>query len=131
MQQIMIVAISLHVLTAVFWAGSTFVVARTGTGSLDRLFIPQVASAIVAMASGGYLWKAVHSGAMGPAEVVLCAGAVSGLLALVTQIGFTAPALIRTSRGAAALGGGVLVAQRAAAALLAFAVVCMAAARFA
>jgi hypothetical protein len=61
-------------------------VARTGTGSLDRLFVPKVASAIVAMASGGYLWKAVHSGAMGPAEVVLGAGAISGLLALVTRL---------------------------------------------
>lgn len=136
MQQILILAISTHVLAAVFWAGSTFTVARTGTGSIDRLFVPQVAAAIVAIASGGYLWQTLHGHVLGPAEMVLGAGAISGILAGLLQVAFTGPALLRARRrggattGTTALEPKVLLAQRLAAVLLALAVICMAAARF-
>jgi hypothetical protein len=45
-------AIALHVLSGVFWAGSTFVLARSGGIGAERLAYPQV----VAVLGGIVLW---------------------------------------------------------------------------
>ena len=65
MQTTLIVALALHVLSGVFWAGSTFVLARTGGDQADRLFRPQMGAAVVAIASGAVLWFLLHRGTPG------------------------------------------------------------------
>ena len=77
MQYVLMVAISLHVLAAVFWAGSTAALARTGGSETRRLFRPQMGAAAVAVLTGGYLWHVVHAGAVGPVERSLMIGALS------------------------------------------------------
>jgi len=131
MQHLLLLAVSIHVLSAVFWAGSTFTIARTGAPAIAKIFRPQVGSATVAIASGGYLWHALHAPGIDSADYVLGAGAACGILAFITQVLFTAPSLIRDGgQDRAEPRHRVLVAQRCAAALLAVTVICMAAARF-
>jgi hypothetical protein len=133
MQIALIAALVLHVLSGVFWAGSTFVLARTGGNQAERLFRPQMGAAVVAVVSGAVLWFLLHRGTPGIQEHLLEIGAVSALIAAGVQ-GFGARAL-----GAAAVAGAgampadnrVALAQRIAAALLALTVICMAAARYA
>ena len=133
MQTAVIVALVLHVLSGVFWAGSTFVLARTGGNQAARLFGPQMGAAVVAVASGAVLWFLLHRGTPGIQERLLEIGAVSALIAAGVQ-GFGA----RAARAVATAGAGatpaddrVALTQRIAAALLALTVICMAAARYA
>ena len=55
MQVILLVTVALHVLTGVFWAGTTFALARTGAVSAASLFRPQMGAAAVAVIAGGVL----------------------------------------------------------------------------
>ena len=134
--QILLAAVSaLHVLPAVFWAGSTFAMARTGGAGLERLLFPQLGAGAVTIILGLVLAGLTHGGAMGPAEQVLALGAAFGLAAFLVQA--SALPQVRRMRlavadGAAAPSTGPLVArQRIAAGLLALAVVCMVGARYA
>ncbi|MEV8518897.1 hypothetical protein ABZR86_03760 [Dyella marensis] len=132
MQYVLMVAISLHVLAAVFWAGSTAALARTGGSETRRLFRPQMGAAAVAVLTGGYLWHVVHAGAVGPVERSLMIGALSALAALAVQVIVVGGAL-RKGRGdgqAAALPPRIVIGHRIAAALLMIAVVTMAASRY-
>jgi len=45
MQIALIVTLVLHLSTGVFWAGTTFALARTGGNQADQLFKPQMAAA--------------------------------------------------------------------------------------
>ncbi|MES2069200.1 MAG: hypothetical protein V4488_02550 [Pseudomonadota bacterium] len=134
MQYVLMIVLSLHVLTAVFWAGSTFTLARTAGSGSERLFRPQMGAAAVVVLTGGYLWHAVHEGGVGPMERFLSAGALCALAAVAVQAIFVGTAL-RKSRNSEndkpALGSRIAVAQRVAAGLLIVATVCMAAARYA
>ena len=134
MQAVLIVTIALHVLAGVFWAGSTFVLARTGGAQARQLFRPQMGAATIAVVTGGTLWFLLHRGAAGMQEHILGVGAVSALLAAGIQ-GSAAWALRRpTPAGASgtfAPDGHMPTSQRIAAALLAIAAICMAAARYA
>ena len=121
MQTALIIAIALHALSGVFWAGSTFVLARTGGQGADRLRKPQMGAAGMAVLTGMVLGKLAHQGAFGSTEAVLAVGAVSAVVAGVVQ--FT------TSRRGAQ-PGAVVVGQRIAAGLLAVAVLCMVVARY-
>src|SRR5258707_14520401 len=56
----LIVTLVLHVLFGVFWAGSTFVLARTGGHQADRLFRPQMGAATISVLTGGLLWVLLH-----------------------------------------------------------------------
>jgi len=77
-----ILTLSIHVLAAIFWTGTTFTLARTGGGLAGPLFRPQMGAAALAVLSGAYLWFGLHhEGAAGPAERVLEAAALSALLA--------------------------------------------------
>jgi len=78
--------LSLHVLSATFWAGSTFVLARTGGGGIDALRRPQFGAAGVAIATGAPLAAVLHGGAFGRQEQVLAVAVVAAVLALVVQI---------------------------------------------
>jgi hypothetical protein len=97
MQIIVMVAVGLHVLAGVFWAGSTLGVARSGAGSdiVARLLVPQSGAAAVAVLTGGYLWHTYHAHAMTGVEHTLQVGAVAALLALVLQIAVAGRALRR------------------------------------
>jgi len=133
MQTAVILALVLHVLSGVFWAGSTFVLARTGGDQADRLFRPQMGAAAVAVVTGAVLWFLLHRGTPGIQEHLLEIGALSALVAAGVQ-GLGARAVRAVSlAGADALTSTnrVVLSQRIAAALLAVTVICMAAARYA
>lgn len=133
MQYVLMVAISLHVLAAVFWAGTTAALARTGAGESRRLFRPQMGAAAVAILTGGYLMHVLHRGAFGPMERSLAVGALCALVAVAIQAIIVGTALKRSrdiGGGATAVPSRVVVAHRAAAVLLGIAIVSMAAARY-
>ena len=134
MQAILIVTLVLHVLSGVFWAGSTFALARTGGNLAERFFRPQMGAAAVAIVTGGVLGFLLHRGTPGIQEHLLAIGALSALLAAGVQ-----GSAARAVRELSAAGAGdpfratsrVATSQRIAAALLAITVICMAAARYA
>ena len=134
MQATLIVALVLHVLSGVFWAGSTFALARIGGNQAERLFRPQMGAATVAIVTGGVLGFLVHRGTPGIQEYLLAIGALSALLAAAVQ-GASAGVARRLSAAGAddarAASSRVATGQRIAAALLAVTVICMAAARYA
>jgi hypothetical protein len=134
MQATIVVALVLHVLSGVFWAGSTFALARMGGNQALRLLGPQLGAATIAIVSGAVLWFLLHRGGEGIAERILAAGAVLAIVA----VGVQAAAGI-TSRQALAGAGNLqsprveqraVIGQRIAAACLAVTVICMAAFRY-
>ena len=106
---------ALHVLSGVFWAGTTFALARGQGLGAESLRKPQLGAAVVAVLSGALLGHLAHPGAFGGVERVLVLGATAALLAAAIQV--------LNVRGPA-------TAQRIAAALLAVSVLCMVLARF-
>lgn len=112
-----VVAVSMHVLSSIFWAGTTFALSRSGGLGLQALRRPQMAAAAVAILSGIGLWALLHRGGHSNAEHALATGAAAALIAALVQFGLL--------RGERALRG-----QRVAAGLLAVAALCMAAARY-
>ena len=135
MRTTLIVTLVLHVLSGVFWAGTTFALARTAGNQADLFFRPQMGAAAVAVTTGGLLWFLLHSSPLGMQGHILALGALCALLAVGVQGVMGAPALGQLS----ALGESeesllrhrVATAQRVAAALLMITVTCMAAARYA
>jgi uncharacterized membrane protein len=133
-QNILILAISLHVLAVIYWAGSTFALARLQGGGSERLFVPQMIAAAVAIVSGGFLWRSLHQGVFETAEKVLGIGVASALVALAVQLLVAGGALrsLRRQKGDAdKQRSRIAVAHRVAAGLLAVAALSMAAARYA
>lgn len=133
MQTALVIALSLHVLSSVFWAGSSFALARTGGVGGEQLVFPQLGAATIAILTGGYLGHLAHSGRFGTTEQVLAAGAVCALIAVGVQAAIGPRALMALRRGAGNpedLRSRIAAAQRAAAALLGVAALCMGAARY-
>jgi uncharacterized membrane protein len=134
MQIALIIALSLHILSSVFWAGTSFTLARTGGAGGDRLFRPQMGAAVIAVLTGGYLGHLVHAGSFGTAEQILTVGALAALIAAGVQ-GAIGGRAIRSLRAGTAdeadARSRIATAQRVAAALLAVTAVCMGAARYA
>jgi hypothetical protein len=134
MQATLIIALVLHVLSGVFWAGSTFALARTGGNQADRFFRSQMGAATVAIVTGAVLGFLLHRGTPGIQEHLLGIGALCALVAAGIQ-GSGARAVRELSAAGAgdafAASSRVATRQRIAAALLAFTVICMAAARYA
>src|SRR5438552_1949274 len=85
MQTALILALSFHILSSVFWAGTSFALARTGGVGGEMLFRPQMAAAVIAVLSGGYLGHLVHAGFFGTTEQILAIGAISALVAAGVQ----------------------------------------------
>ncbi len=133
MQIALVIVLSLHVLSSVFWAGSSFTLARTGGAGGELLFGPQMGAAGVAILTGGYLGHLVHAGTFGTAEAILAAGAFCALVAAGVQASIGGRA-IKTLRNGTADGPAarsrIATAQRVAAALLAVTALCMGAARY-
>jgi len=78
--------LSLHVLSAIFWAGSTFVLARAGGNGIDALRRPQYGAAGVAIVTGIPLAAMLHGAAFGRQEQVLMVAVAAALVALIVQI---------------------------------------------
>lgn len=133
MQTTLIIVLSLHILSSVFWAGSSFTLARTGGIGCEKLFRPQMGAAVVAVLTGGYLGHLVHAGSFGTAEQVLSVGAVAALVAAGVQ-GAIGGRAIRSLRNGTSdetvVRSRIATAQRVAAVLLAVTAVCMGAARY-
>ena len=102
MQATLIVALVLHVLSGVFWAGSTFVLSRTGGHQADQFFRPQMGAATGAVLTGALLWFLLHRDSAGIQEYILGVGAACAVLAAGVQ-GASAPAVrarsLRRSEG--------------------------------
>ena len=135
MQSILVVTLVLHVLSGVFWAGSTFTLARTGEAGAEKLFRPQMGAAAVAVLTGGVLWHLLHRGSPGTTEYILGVGALAAVVAAGIQSVWAGRA-VRTLASAnqpeaTRLRTRMAIAQRLAGALLAITVICMAAARYA
>jgi len=120
---------ALHVLPGVFWAGSTFVLARSGGQLAERLARPQMGAATAAVLAGLALGALTHT-----FGAVLGVGAVCAVAAAGVQ-GSGLPLLRRLANAdeatAAAIRRGVARRQQIAALLLAIAVVCMVTFRYA
>ena len=131
---LMIVTV-LHVLPAVFWAGATFVLARTGAAGAERLAFPQMGAAAVTVIAGAALWGLSHRGAFGAMERTLAVGVVCALIAAGLQL-LSLPAVRRlrnaiSEADAAAPRHRIAITQRAAAGLIAIAIICMSVFRYA
>ena len=134
MQITLLVTLVLHIMSGVFWAGSTFALARTGATSADQLFRPQMGAAVVAVITGGVLWYLLHSSGFGSMEQIIAFGALAAVLAAGAQGALCGPALRRLARAGgmdARSQTQMVLGQRIAAGLLALTVICMAAARYA
>ena len=126
MEPFLITIIAMHVLSSVFWAGTTFVLARTGANDLARLFRPQFGAAIVAMISGALLWSFIHVGNFGNAEMLLALGAGTAVTAFVIQ----AVGVLRGLRATGQTEPWLGLIYRISAGLLFATVFCMAVARY-
>ena len=129
----LIVAAALHVLTTVFWAGTTFALARTGGAATERLFKPQVAAAVLACLSGGFLGHTLHGHSIGRPEQVLITAAAASVIALLVQVCVVGDAMRTLRDGArdhAQARAQATMAHRVAAGLLALAAIGMATARY-
>jgi hypothetical protein len=125
-------AVVVHAVAAIFWMGSSGMVARNAGQGAETLFPRQMAAALVAVLTGGFLWSQLHMGGVGPYEMVLGGGAMLAILALGIQ-----GAVVGASLGKLKAGGDVAGvrkrvagASRAAVALLGLCFVCMIVARF-
>jgi hypothetical protein len=134
METTLLVTLALHIFSGVFWAGSTFALARIGAATADQLFRPQMGAAVVAVVTGGVLWYLLHPSGFGPMEQVLALGALAAVLAAGAQGALCGPALRQLARA----GGKdqrsqaqVVLGHQIAAGLLALTVICMAVARYA
>jgi hypothetical protein len=125
---------ALHVLAGVFWAGTTFALARLGVERAGQLLRPQLGAAVVAVATGALLWFLFHRGDTSMQAHILALGATFAVLALGVQAVTAASGArkLSTSGGPDALQvhNSATIAQRMAAPLLAVTVVCMAIARY-
>jgi len=133
MATLIMIALAAHVLASVFWAGSTFTLARLSGLGGERLVIPQTGAAVVAILTGGYLWHNLHDAGFGSFEQVLAIGAVAALIALLLQaaMGFrTLAARRREKLDDTSVQQRIAMAQRLAAGLLAITVICMVIARY-
>jgi hypothetical protein len=133
MQSTLILALSLHVLAAVFWAGTSFTLARTGGIAGERLFRPQMGAAAIAMLTGGYLWMQFHGAVFGRPEKILSVGVICAFVTAGVQgaiVGSAARKLSTSEIDENLARSRITVAQRIAAGLLAVTIVCMAVARY-
>jgi F0F1-type ATP synthase membrane subunit c/vacuolar-type H+-ATPase subunit K len=134
MQITLLVTLVLHFLSGVFWAGSTFALARTVAATADQLFFPQMGAAAVAVITGGVLWYLLHPSGFSTMEQVLALGALGAIVAAGAQGALCGRALRQLARNGEKDSQPrvqVVLGHRIAAALLALTVICMAAARYA
>ena len=133
MQPYLIIILSLHVLAGVFWAGTTFGLARTGGAGAAQLFRPQMGAATLAVLTGVYLWSQMLQGSQTLGEKVLGAGALCALIAAGVQGAIGGRAIRRLGGGTgdeAQNRSAIALSQRIAAGLLGLTVISMVASRY-
>lgn len=133
MSTAVIIAVSLHALAAVYWAGSTFVLARDPQLSAINLFRPQMGAAVIVVLTGAYLWHLQHEGGFGPVERALAIGALCAVVAAGVQGALIGGARRRLATGAIPETEAlrrIALGERIAAMLLAVALICMVSARY-
>jgi hypothetical protein len=133
MLYVLMAVLSLHVLSAVFWTGTSFALARTGGLGGVRLFRPQMGAALVAVISGAYLWSQLHAGGFGTPEFVLAIGAACAVTAAGVQGRFGGMAIHALRQGNITdvqVQPRIAIGQRIASPLLAVTVVCMVISRY-
>lgn len=133
MQLVLIVLLAFHVVPGVFWAGTSFVLARTGGQGAEQLAYPQIGAATVSMLAGLALWGILHGGAFGRFQQILAIGVVCAIAAAGVQSARGLPAVRRLLAGggdAANLRAQVAQAQRIAAGLLVITIIAMVSARY-
>lgn len=133
MAALILTVLAAHVLSSVFWAGSTFTLARLSGLGGERLVLPQAGAAVVAILTGGYLWHTLHGTNLGPFEQVLLGGIVAALIAISLQIVVsvrTLAALRRERLDDKSAQRHIAMVQRFAAGLLAITVICMVIGRY-
>ena len=126
MQVLLIITIAVHVLAAVFWAGSTFVLARNGGQGAASLLGPQIGAASLSILSGLLLGYLLHQGSFELTEKILATGAAAAILAFLIQV-----IVVRSALRSADAAQRLAIAYRASAILLAVTVICMAVSRYA
>ena len=131
MQIWIILALSVHVLAAIFWMASTGGLARAGGQGVEVLFPRQMIAVIVVVLTGGYLWSQLHTGGFGTYEKVLAAGAAFAVIAaLIQAIGFGVSIRALKGENAAAARKRIVLIQKIASPLLALCLLCMVLARY-
>lgn len=134
MQPVLMLFVALHVVSAVFWAGSSFALARSGGSGAEQLFGPQMGASVVAIVTGGAMAGLLHFRWASPSQWVLGFGAACAIAAALV-LGLVAGRAIRQIRskddGQAVARRRFVTAERIAAGLLAVAAPCMAASRYA
>jgi hypothetical protein len=135
MRATLIVTLVLHILSGVFWAGTTLALARTGANQANQFFRPQMGAAVIVVATGSLLWYLVHPGSFGTTEQILAVGVFCAFVAAGFQGMSGGSALRKLSIAdeseASRLRHRVATGQRVAAAFLMLTVTCMAVARYA
>jgi len=127
------ILITLHAVPGVFWAGSTFAIARSPLTVSDRMLgRAQAVAAGVTILAGMILWGIRHAHAPGPKEWILTVGVLCAVAAIVIQHAIAWPAYGRLSRmtdiqsaEATDERRSVVVGQRVSAALLVVTVIAM------
>jgi hypothetical protein len=134
MQSIVVIALTLHVVSGVFWAGSTFALARMGGNQARQLLRPQLGAAATAIMTGALLWYLLHRGSEGVSEHILATGAIFALVAAGIQAvtGLTGRQVLAGAGELDTAPGQnrALIGQRIAAGCLLVTVICMASARY-
>jgi hypothetical protein len=116
------VVVALHVLSATFWAGSTFTLARTNGKSAEQLFVPQLSAAIITIAAGAFLWAKMFPS--GGESVLLRIGAGCAIVAAIVQAVVVGRVKKRLASDEAAVASAA-IAHRIASGLLAVTIVSM------
>jgi hypothetical protein len=133
MSILVITALSLHALAAVFWAGATFVLARNPDFGAEKWLRPQMIAALIVVLTGAYLWHLLHEGGFGPMEGVLAFGALSAIAAAGVQGALVGGSIRRLRNGVLSKSealGRIALAERIAAGLIAMTIVCMVSSRY-
>jgi hypothetical protein len=133
MQYVYIVALGLHVLSGVYWAGTTITLARAPEIGAEKFFQSQMGSAGIAVLTGALLWYFFHGAYFGSMEIVLAIGIVAAFAAAGALGAFVGPARRKLSVADASeqtrLRAQMAKGERIAARLLVLTIVCMAVAR--
>lgn len=133
MDTLMIVAIAVHALSGVFWAGSSATVANLRGGSAERLFPFQMGAAGLTVLTGLALWAYWRGASFTLSSQILLAGIVCAIIAGAVQgsmAGRARRALAADPSREAELRPRFALAHRIAAGLLMVTVVTMVTSKF-
>ena len=72
MQYVYVVVMGLHVLSGVYWAGTTIALARDAEMRAEKFFPSQMRSAGLVMLTGALLWYFFHGAYFGSMEIGAC-----------------------------------------------------------